>query len=70
MDLHKKYLQMAIMDRKGKIVRNFRFDNNLKQIIRFFESINSKEKKPVVVIELSPVWYSIYRHLTEERKEI
>lgn len=69
MDVHKKYLQIAITDRKGKIVWNSRFENNLKQIIRFFESTNSKEKKPVVVIELSPVWYSIYRHPTEETKE-
>lgn len=68
MDVRKKYLQIAITDRKGKIVRNSRFENNLKQIIRFFESTNSKEKS-VVVIELSPVWYSIYRHPTEETKE-
>jgi hypothetical protein len=69
MDVRKKYLQIAITDRKGKIVRNSRFENNLKQIIRLLESTSSKEKKPVVFIELSPVWYSIYRHPTEETKE-
>jgi transposase len=67
MDLHKNYLQIAVMDKKGKILRNSRIDNNLKHISRFFESINSREK-PVVVMESSSVWYNIYRHLSEERK--
>jgi transposase len=67
MDLHKNYLQIAVMDKKGKILQNSRIDNNLKRINRFFESINSKEK-PVVVMESSSVWYNIYRHLSEERK--
>ena len=69
MDVRKKYLQIAITNRKGKIVRNSRFENNLKQIIRFLESTNSKEKKPLVFIELTHVWYSICRHPTEETKE-
>jgi transposase len=56
------------MDKKGKILQNSRIDNNLKHINRFFESINSKDKKPVVVMESSSVWYNIYRHLSEERK--
>ena len=67
MDLHKNYLQIAVMDKKGKILRNSRIDNNLKHISRFFESINSREK-PVVVMESSSVWYNIYHHLSEERK--
>jgi len=67
MDLHKNYLQIAVMDKNGKILQNSRIDNNLKHINRFFESINSKEK-PVVVMESSSVWYNIYRHLSEERK--
>ena len=68
MDLHKNYLQIVlVMDKKGKILRNSRIDNNLKHISRFFESINSREK-PVVVMESSSVWYNIYHHLSEERK--
>ena len=54
MDLHKNYLQIAVMDKKGKIIRNSRIDNNLKQISRFFENINSSEK-PLVVMESSSV---------------
>jgi transposase len=67
MDLHKNYLQIALMDKKGKVLRNSRIDNNLKHITRFFESINSSEK-PLVVMESSSVWYNIYHHLSEERK--
>jgi hypothetical protein len=44
MDLHKNYLQTAVMDKKGKILQNSRIDNNLKHISRFFESINNRER--------------------------
>ena len=67
MDLHKNYMQIAVMDKKGKVLRNSRIDNNPKHMTRFFDSIDSNEK-PVVVMESSSVWYNIYRHLSEERK--
>lgn len=38
MDIHKNYLQIAIMDNKGKLMRNDRIDNNLDEIHRFFSN--------------------------------
>jgi hypothetical protein len=29
MDLHKKYLQVAVVDEKGKVMRNSKIDNDL-----------------------------------------
>lgn len=54
MDLHKNFLQVAVMDKRGKVLRNSRVENNLKHISRFFNSINSREK-PLVVMESSSV---------------
>jgi hypothetical protein len=36
MDLHKNYLQIAVMNEKGKVLKNSRINNNLKQVGRFF----------------------------------
>ena len=67
MDLHKNFLQVAVMDKKGKVLRNSKIDNDLKHVGKFFKSINSREK-PLVVMESSSVWYNIYHYLSEERK--
>jgi hypothetical protein len=32
MDLHKNYLQIAVMNQKGKVLENSRINNNLKQV--------------------------------------
>lgn len=64
MDLHKNYLQVAVMDEKGKVLQNSRIDNDVKQLDRFFDKIGSRSQ---VVMESSCVWYNIYRHLSEER---
>jgi transposase len=64
MDLHKNYLQVAVMDEKGKVLKNSRVDNDLKQVDRFFEKISIPSR---VVMESSCVWYNIYRHLSEEK---
>jgi hypothetical protein len=39
MDLHKNYLQIAVMNEKGKVLENSRINNNLKQVGRFFDEI-------------------------------
>ena len=36
MDLHKNYLQIAVMNEKGKVLENSKIDNNLKQVGEFF----------------------------------
>ena len=66
MDLHKSYLQIAVMNNKGKILENSRIDNNLKQVGAFFDNLN--DKKTRIVMESSCVWYNIYRYLSDEKR--
>ena len=37
MDVHKNYLQVAVLDEKGKVLNNSRVDNNLIKVNEFFE---------------------------------
>ena len=39
-DLHKNYLQIAVMNKEGRVLRNSKIDNNLKQVSRFFNDVN------------------------------
>src|SRR5262249_17677945 len=66
MDLHKNYLQIAVMNDKGKVLENSRINNDLKQVGRFFNE-NIKDEKVRVVMESSSVWYNIYSYLSEEK---
>jgi transposase len=66
MDLHKNYLQIAVMNDKGKVLENSRINNDLKQVGRFFDE-NINDEKVRVVMESSSVWYSIYSYLSEEK---
>jgi hypothetical protein len=43
MDLHKNYLQIAVMNEKGKVLENSRIDNNLKQVGKFFDNLNDEK---------------------------
>jgi transposase len=66
MDLHKNYLQIAVMNDNGKVLENSRINNDLKQVGRFFnENINDKNVR--VVMESSSLWYNIYSYLSEEK---
>ena len=59
MDLHNNYLQIAVIDEKGKVSQNSKINNNLKQVGRFFdENINDEQTR--VVMESSCVWYNLY----------
>ena len=67
MDLHKNYLQIAVMNDKGKVLENSRINNDVKQVGRFFdENIKKLNEKVRVVMESSSVWYNIYSYLSEE----
>jgi hypothetical protein len=46
MDLHKNYLQTAVMNEEGRVLRNYKYDN--KQISRFFDDVNN-DKAHVVM---------------------
>src|SRR5215469_3836275 len=60
MDLHKNYLQIAVMNEKGKVLENSRINNNLKQMGRFFdENIKKSNEKVRVVIESSSEYMNI-----------
>jgi hypothetical protein len=65
MDLHKNYLQIAVMNEKGKILENSRINNDLKQVDRFFNE-NINDEKAHVVMESSSVWYNIYSYLSKK----
>jgi len=45
MDLHKNYLQIAVMNKEGgrRVLRNSKIDSNLKQISRFLNDIDDKD---------------------------
>ena len=59
MDLHKNYLQIAVMNEKGKVLENSRINSDLRQVGRFFDQ-NINDEKVRVVMESSSVWYNIY----------
>jgi hypothetical protein len=44
MDLHKNYLQIAVMNENGKVLENSRINNNLKQVGRFLKKISTMKK--------------------------
>jgi hypothetical protein len=66
MDLHKNYLQIAVMNEKGKVLENSRIKNNLKHVGRFFDE-NINDEKVRVAMESSSVWYNIYSYLSKEK---
>ncbi len=75
MDLHKNYLQIAVVDEKGKVIKNSKIENDIKKIGKFFDQIDHSKIKnhdnnrttTKVVMESSCVWYDIYEYLTEEK---
>jgi len=44
MDVHKNYLQVAVLDEKGKVLDNSRVDNNLAKVNEFFDSLHPDSK--------------------------
>lgn len=69
MDVHKNYLQVAVLDEKGKVLDNSRVDNDLTKVDEFFDSLhpNSKTK---VVMESSGMWYNIYKCLSKRHLDV
>ncbi len=64
MDVHKKFLQIAMMDEKAKVIFNERIENENKSISRFFRSSVPENAK--IVMESSSVWYGLYRYMTDK----
>ena len=61
-DLHKKFLQVAVMDNDGKILQNKKVDNTHKSIKKHFANIPLYAS---IVMESSSVWYDTYRFMTD-----
>lgn len=64
-DLHKKFLQIAIMDNGGKVLQNKKVDNTNQSIKQHFADIPIHAN---IVMESSSVWYNTYRFLTNDLK--
>ena len=62
-DLHKKFLQVAIMDNDGKVLQNNKVENTHESIKKHFTDIPIHAN---IVMESSSVWYNTYRFLTDE----
>jgi hypothetical protein len=45
MDLYKNYLQIAVMNEEGRVLRNSKIDNNLRQISTFFDDVNNRQNQ-------------------------
>ncbi len=64
-DLHKKFLQVAIMNNEGKVLQNNKVENTHQSIKKHFTDIPLHAN---IVMESSSVWYDTYRFLTDELK--
>ena len=62
-DLHKKFMQVAVMAPDGKVLRNDRIECDYKLIRKEFSKIPAGSK---YVLESSSVWYGMYRFLRDE----
>jgi transposase len=69
MDIHKNFLQVAILDEKGNVLNNSRVDNNLTRVNEFFDS-PSPGNNAKVVMESSGMWYNIYECLRKRHLDI
>ena len=62
-DLHKKFMQVALMDSGGKILQNRRVECDRKCVAKEFSKLPANAR---YVIESSSVWYGMYRFLRNE----
>lgn len=62
-DLHKMFLQVAVMDENGTVLFEDRVDNDRATIKRFFAKFPRNTR---YVMESSSLWYGLYRYMTDE----
>ena len=67
MDVHKAYLQIAVMSANGTIVSNERVENTLKDIENFLKTLPGR---PCMVMESSSVSHNIFLHLRRAGHDI
>jgi len=69
MDVHKNYLQVAVLDEKGKILNNSRVDNNMIKVNEFFDSLHPGNNTKIVM-ESCGMWYNIYECLRKRQLNV
>lgn len=69
MDVHKNYLQVAVLTEKGEVLSNSRIDNNPIRVNKFFDSLHPGSNTKVVM-ESSGMWYNIYESLTKRQLDV
>jgi hypothetical protein len=47
MDVHKNYLQIAVLNENGKVLDNSRVDNDLSRIAKFFDRLDHNKSTTV-----------------------
>lgn len=62
LDIHKNYIQAAVMNEQGRLLKEDKFQNDVQCIERFFTNI----KDAKVVMESSSTWYNIYKLLSKK----
>ena len=64
LDVHKNFLQAAVLDAGGQLLKQERIPNSKDEIINFFQEFD----KAKIVIESSSTWYPIYQLLSEKHE--
>ncbi len=63
--MHKEFIQVAVMDKGGKVLSNTRVSNNDDEIREIFAGIPENAK---CVMESSSVWYGLFRFISDTLK--
>src|SRR2546428_7200724 len=66
LDLHKNYLQTAVMDEKGRLLSQERIPNK-DENIEEFTSKRLRDSHSEIVIESSSTWYHVYELLSKNQ---
>lgn len=61
LDVHKNYLQAAVLDDDGQLIKQQRIPNSREEVTSFFATMRNAK----VAIEASSMWYPIYQLLSE-----
>jgi transposase len=67
LDLHKNYLQAAVVDDEGKLLKEERIPNTNENLEKFSTNLHDKAE---IVIESSSTWYHAYELLTKHHHVI
>ncbi len=66
LDVHKESIQIAVMDKDGKVLSNTRIRNRDSEIRKAFARIPENAK---CVMESSSVWYGLFRFIADDLKQ-